>query len=85
MSRIERLTDAFEIITLMQDGWQLGTSAGRMGCPRSTWIQQGGLGCGGKTKNVHYSTLKAMLRKGLIVADEKRPNYGIRAFSRPGP
>jgi len=52
------------VIDLMSDGWQLGRDMGFQG---TCWLQQGGVGRGGKTKPVSSATLMALYREGIIV------------------
>ena len=52
-----------EIIKLMKDGWHLGKSDGLR---TSSWLQENGVGRGGKTKYFSVSTFIALYHKGLI-------------------
>ena len=52
-----------EVIDLMRDGWELGTS---MIMDSRSWLQKGGCGRGGDTKEVNASTKHALYVRGLI-------------------
>lgn len=51
------------VVDLMEQGWELGCSMTIDGKP---WIQQGGLGKGGKTEKVSIATLDGLLKKKVI-------------------
>ena len=52
-----------EIVNLMRNGWELGGSMSGSG---GDWIQKGGLGKGGDSKNVNANTTFALYKKGVI-------------------
>ena len=56
-----------EIIDLMKDGWELGTAMGLN--PRS-WLQKGGLGKGGESKEIKSGTVHALAYLGYIERGE---------------
>ena len=66
-----------KILDLMDDGWELGES---MGLNPNAWIQQGGLGRGGKAQEVRLSTLFGLEQKGLIKVVEEI--FPLRRFRR---
>ena len=51
------------VIDALKNGWELGRSATSEG---RWWLQQGGLGRGGKTIDVHTNTALALMKRGLI-------------------
>ncbi len=53
-----------EIVDLMRNGWELGSSMSLNG---GDWIQKGGLGRGGESKNVNANTSYALYKKGVII------------------
>lgn len=52
-----------EVLRLMADGWELGSTGGFE--PRY-WLQKGGLGKGGETKDIRSTTYLSLLGLGLI-------------------
>jgi len=57
------------VIELMNDGWELGSSLSTIGHTRlveRAWLQENGLGKGGKTEEVSILTVKSLVRKNLI-------------------
>lgn len=52
-----------EIIDLLKNGWELGISAG---FNARCWIQKGGIGRGGESKDIRHSTYTA-LRKAKAI------------------
>lgn len=52
-----------EVLDMMASGWELGSSTTTDG---HAWIQQGGIGKGGKSKNVHTGTVQALYDRKLI-------------------
>lgn len=58
------------VIDALKNGWELGHSSTADG---RWWLQQDGLGRGGKTIDVHANTAFALLKRGLI--EQKR--YGF--------
>lgn len=52
-----------EVIDLMGEGWELARS---MGFDCRYWIQKGGAGYGGESKNVNANTGYSLYKKGLI-------------------
>ena len=51
------------ILNLMANNWELGK---HYGVNTRYWIQQGGLGRGGKSENLKGSTVRKLLYAGLI-------------------
>jgi len=64
-----------EVITLMQDSWELGCS--HMWSTRC-WLQKGHIGEGGKSKDIRCSTVSALVSKGLI--SRKGRKQGVMIF-----
>ncbi len=66
-----------ETIKLMREGWGLGKSHSfHTSSPKiRVWIQQGGIGKGGKSKNLRKQTIGSLLLLDLIKAGETAP-YG---------
>ena len=58
-----------DVIDKMRDGWQLGRNTS-ISYATPCWIQEGGIGYGGKTQNVSRSTFRALWNKGLIKRDK---------------
>jgi len=52
------------VISLMQKGWELGRSLTIDG---RAWMQKGGLGKGGESRDVRITTLLALQDKGLVI------------------
>ncbi len=52
-----------EILQLITNGWEIGIDTGPS---PTTWIQKGGLGRGGESKQVHFNTFDSLRYKGLI-------------------
>lgn len=52
-----------EILDLMANGWELGKD---MGLNSFAWIQEGGLGKGGKSLSVSIATVHSLWKKDLI-------------------
>lgn len=52
-----------EVLRLMSEGWELGSTGG---FKPSWWLQEGGIGRGGKTKDVRSTTHLSLLGLGLI-------------------
>lgn len=60
-----------ELVDLMKSDWQLGKSMGFSG---RYWLQKGGCGKGGESKDVNANTAYALYKAGLIAVDvEKWP------------
>ena len=59
-----KLTKAQQhVLDRMSNSWELGISHSfGMRC----WLQQGGIGEGGQSEDIRYSTLKVLFRKGFI-------------------
>jgi hypothetical protein len=74
-NRVMRLK-APEIIAMLNDGWELGSSDGRI------WLQKK-LCCGGKCHNIHESTFRSLYRSGKIVSLPER-RYDAFWLSRYG-
>lgn len=55
-----------EIVKLMSEGWQLGSTNG---IEVRTWLQKGGCGKGGESKNVNATSVNALLFRGIIIVD----------------
>jgi hypothetical protein len=49
------------VVDRLNSGWSLGHMGG------TVWIQEGGLGCGGISENVHTGTFYSLVLKGVIV------------------
>jgi len=65
-----------EVIDLMKKGWELGSS---MGIEGGCWLQKGGCGRGGETKQVRWNTLHTLEYLDYIeVADTKFPTKTYR-------
>lgn len=64
-------SEAEEVLSLIRGAWQLGRSAitGRY------WLQSGGLGLGGPSKNVAENVVVYLLERGLITKDDKPEGY----------
>ena len=61
-----------EIIRLMREGWELGFFAPlRSGSNGRARLQKGGLCSGGDVVRVHTSSLRSLIRKGLIRRNTK--------------
>lgn len=54
-----------EILKAMNNGWELGKSMFSMS-NRNYYLQEGGLGEGGKAKNVHGNIISSLIKKGYI-------------------
>ncbi len=69
MAKIKLSKSQIEIVKLLQsdEKWEIGQRTGWGG---NTWMQLGGLGRGGNTKNVSVSTFASLASKGII--DEKK-------------
>ena len=52
-----------EVLRLMREGWELGSTSGPE--PRY-WLQKGGIGWSGESKEVRFSTYSSLKKKGLI-------------------
>lgn len=74
---MKKFLSATEIVDLMRRGWQLGYTSG---CRTDGWysIQQGGIGRGGKSIDVHANTVHAMYRHKIIVID--RDGFPTRTY-----
>lgn len=59
-----------EVINLMGQAWELGTSSG---ITSRCWLQKNGLGRGGDTKTISYVTKNKLESMGLIVGTYKFP------------
>ena len=51
------------ILNKMANGWELGVSHS-IGA-RRCWLQQDGIGEGGKSEDVRYSTMEVLFERGL--------------------
>lgn len=69
------------VITLMRQNWELGCSHAY---GERTWLQFGGIGKGGKSKDIRSSTLKSLKAMNLIVLDRKESGFSIYALSDTG-
>jgi hypothetical protein len=56
-----------DVLRKMADGWKLWHSTGWY---TRTWLQNGGLGKGGETREVHLLTFEALSKRKLIRAVE---------------
>ena len=54
------------VIDKMNNGWELGSSAGLGSYSGSCWLQYGKLGYGGESIRVSHTTLDSLLRRKLI-------------------
>ena len=57
-----------EVVNLLSDGWEIGHSLtfdGRF------WIQKGGAGRGGESKNLNANTACALIKAGIIICTER--------------
>ncbi|MFA5306526.1 MAG: hypothetical protein WC365_03690 [Candidatus Babeliales bacterium] len=64
-----KLTDKQkEVIKLMANGWELGLDIGLTG---RYWMQQGGCGRGGESKNIHANTIYFLNHKKLIKSTKR--------------
>lgn len=52
-----------DVVNRMRDGWELGAPMTPDG---GVWLQQGGLGKGGNSKQVHANTFNSLYQKGII-------------------
>lgn len=60
----EKLSPAMQhVIDLMANDWELGHSSGMRA---SVWLQRGGCGRGGDTRQVHASTFYGLYQRKLI-------------------
>lgn len=67
MSKKVKLSDKQkEVILNARNGWQLGRSSSLN--PRA-WMQKGGLGKGGESKDISFNIWNALLRRHLIEQD----------------
>jgi hypothetical protein len=57
-----------EVVYLMANGWELGLDIGIIG---RYWIQKGGLGYGGESRNVHGNTAYFLNRMKMIESVER--------------
>jgi len=51
------------ILKLMNTGWELGLDINMVG---TYWIQEGGLGRGGKTEYPHANTIYSLYKNGYV-------------------
>lgn len=59
-----------EVLKLLKEGWELGTSNhGRGG--RRVWLQRK-LMCGGKSYNIHGASFNSLVDSGTIVRLQRR-------------
>lgn len=65
---MKTLSNQSEILRLISDGWELGSSSAGS---THQWLQKGGLCNGGDMVNVHASSLRSLLRKNLICRNPK--------------
>lgn len=67
-----------EVLALLQSGeWELGESVARLSGSRY-WLQKGGVGRGGESREVRWSTAKALIDAGLIEAPYAFPTLKYR-------
>ena len=57
-----------EILSLMNSGWQLGRGEG---VDFRAWLQKGGVGRGGETKEVRFNSFFSLWTKGYIEVDKQ--------------
>lgn len=60
------------VIEALKNGWELGKTHG---INRRWWIQQGGLGRGGKSFDIHANIIEGLKKRGLI--EEKEFGFPI--------
>jgi len=58
-----------EVLNLMANGWELGQSTTYDG---RSWLQQGGVGKGGKSKTISANTIHALFKRKLIHSKKYR-------------
>ncbi len=56
----------------MQSGWELGTTT-RYANGTRAWLQKGGIGKGGESRNISSATVHALSKKGLIKSEYSVP------------
>ena len=56
------------VLDLMRTGWELGVSRTIDG---SCWLQEDGIGRGGKTETVSISTFQVLWRRGLLKTQDR--------------
>lgn len=72
-----------EVLKLMCEGWELGSSAGWRSTPARYWLQKGGIGHSGETKRVRANTVRTLHEQGYIhplndYASSRRYRLGVR-------
>lgn len=69
---------ADEVLSLMRGDWGLGTSP----INGKHWVQQGGCGLGGTSKNVHHQVMDYLLSRSFVVPvdvmEGQRQDYQIK-------
>lgn len=72
-----KLTPAMlTVLRDMLDGWELGHNTTLRG---RCWMQKGGIGCGGPSKDVKTTTVHGLYQRGLIEPIGPRfPNQSYR-------
>lgn len=68
-----------EALKLMREGWQLGVDTTFSG---GAWLQKGGCGYGGESKNISLATVHALSKKGLIDVD--KDGFPLRTYKLTG-
>lgn len=70
--KMKPISNHAEILRLMREGWELGFSTTlSISSNGRARLQKGGLCCGGDVVRVHNSTLRSLIRKGLIRRNPK--------------
>jgi hypothetical protein len=78
MEKVKLTKAQKDIIGRMRNGWGLGRSTW---FGNRTWIQDGGIGRGGESKNINRDTADTLESKGLIKRDENQNGYSYITFS----
>ena len=74
----EIMEQADEALSLMREGWGLAKSpiTGKL------WVQQGGCGLGGPSKNIHHQVLEYLLSTSVVMPldarEGQRQEYQIK-------
>lgn len=69
MSKQTKLSPAMlEVLRLMNSGWELAKGGGARDI--RFWLQKGGTGRGGESKNISASTWIALCNRGLVIENK---------------
>lgn len=63
-----------EVLTLMNEGWEMGVSTSYINAGFAK-LQRGGIGRGGEVRKIHNKTFDSLLERGLI----KKRKHGFPA------